>query len=214
MDVCTLTGNSRSEVVLVGRNWWVKSWSGAVPRNPQIVSAATGLLTQQLFVSKHSVYAHRFGALEEKNTTLPIAAIRANERNTFYIAGYFGISFLICLLGIMKFIWVYIGSIRASRVLFTNMTAAVLNAPLSWLDSMPTGRILNRFVGDFCVIDSRLANNLVLLLYNGLQLVGIIFAGVLVSPYLLFCAVPLLAVCIAYARIYLAGARDVKRLGK
>lgn len=94
------------------------------------------------------------------------------------------------------------------------MTAAVLNAPLAWLDSVPTGRTLNRFVGDFCVIDSRLADNLVLLLYNGLQLVGIIFAGILVSPYLLFCAIPLLAICIAYARLYLAGARDTKRLGE
>ena len=94
------------------------------------------------------------------------------------------------------------------------MTAAVLHAPLRWLDTVPTGRILNRFIADFNVVDSSLANHLVLLVYSGLQLIGIIVAGALVSPYLLLLAVPLLTICTIYARQYLAGARDVKRLGR
>ncbi len=94
------------------------------------------------------------------------------------------------------------------------MTEAVLHAPLRWLDTVPTGRILNRFIADFNIIDSSLANDLVLLVYCGLQLAGIIVAGTIVTPFLLVFAVPLLAICIAYARQYLAGARDVKRLGR
>lgn len=136
------------------------------------------------------------------------------EHNTFYVIGCICISLLVSLLGTFKFLWVYIGSIRASRNLFEEMTAAVLHAPLRWLDTVPTGRILNRFIADFNVVDSDFANHLVLLVYSGLQLIGIIVAGAIVSPYLLLLAVPLLAICVLYARQYLAGARDVKRLGK
>lgn len=93
------------------------------------------------------------------------------------------------------------------------MAHAVLHAPLRWLDTVPTGRILNRFIADFNTIDTNLANHMVLLGYFFLQLVGIIFGGGLVSPYLLLLALPLIGLCFVYAHQYLAGARDVKRLG-
>lgn len=93
------------------------------------------------------------------------------------------------------------------------MTVAVLHAPLRWLDTVPTGRILNRFIADINTIDTNLANHLVLLAFFFLQLVGIMLAGSLVSPYLLLLALPLIGLCYFYAHRYLAGARDVKRLG-
>ena len=94
------------------------------------------------------------------------------------------------------------------------MTTAVLHAPLRWLDTVPKGRILNRFTADFNVVDSTLANHLTLFVCSGLQLTGIIVAGALISPWLFLFFVPLLIVCVLYARMYLAGARDVKRLRK
>lgn len=93
------------------------------------------------------------------------------------------------------------------------MTSAVLHAPLKWLDTVPVGRILNRFIADFNVIDSKLATDLASLIHYGLRVGGITIAGALVSPWLILCVIPLIATCIAYARMYLAGARDVKRLG-
>ena len=142
------------------------------------------------------------------------SAAIAENNNNIYIVGYCGISILVSLLGTFKFLWVYLGAIRASRALFSTMTSAVLHASLQWLDAVPKGRILNRFIADFNVIDSNLGNELVLLFHSGLQFVGITVAGTLVSPFLLLAVVPLVITCIAYAKMYLAGARDVKRLGK
>jgi len=45
---------------------------------------------------------------------------------------------------------------RASRALFKSMTFSVLHAKLRWLDQTPVGRSINRFVGDFALIDTRL----------------------------------------------------------
>ena len=135
-----------------------------------------------------------------------------SERNTSFIVGYFTIALLLSFLGTLKFFWVYVGSLRASRSLFSTMTTAVLHAPLQWLDETPTGRILNRFIANFNTIDSTLANDLVLLAHSALQLLGISVVGAFVSPYILLCAIPLVGTCVFYAILYLAGARDVKRL--
>ena len=140
-------------------------------------------------------------------------SIGPHRSNKFYLIGSICISILASILGTFKFFWVYIGSFRASRSLSNEMTDAVLHAPLRWLDTVPTGRILNRFIADFNIIDTNLANHLVLLTYFFMQLVGIMVAGGLVSLYLLLLALPLMSLCYFFAHQYLAGARDVKRLG-
>lgn len=53
------------------------------------------------------------------------------------------------------------GSLRASRILFEKLTHAILRAPLRWLDTVPVGRIVNRFTADFVVVDSKMGNDLV-----------------------------------------------------
>lgn len=123
-----------------------------------------------------------------------------------------GLSVIICALGTLRYLWVFYGSIRASRLLFEKLTHTVLRAPLRWLDTVPVGRVLNRFTTDFNVIDSNMAKDMGFMLYNVLQLAGIIIAGLFVSPYMILFAVVLVGICLHFALRYLAGAREVKRL--
>ena len=62
------------------------------------------------------------------------------------------------------------------------------------------------------MIDAKLPYDFSFMMYNVLQVVGIIAAGVLVSPLLLVFALLLLLVCLYFAHRFLAGAREVKRL--
>ncbi len=64
----------------------------------------------------------------------------------------------------------------------------------------------------FRVVDSRLGTDLGFMLYQVIQLVGIVIAGLFVSPYMLLSAVGLLIVCLLVGLQFLAGAREVKRL--
>ena len=106
---------------------------------------------------------------------------------------------------------IFIAAIRASKVIFENLTFTVLRAPLRWLDTVPVGRILNRFTADFNTLDSRIANNLGFGMWQILQLLGIMVAGIVVSPFVLLFALVLLCVCGYIASYYIAGAREVKR---
>lgn len=130
----------------------------------------------------------------------------------FYLGIYVLISVLTCVVGAVRFALLLRAAIRSSRNLFQKLTFAVLRAPLRWLDTVPVGRILNRFTSDFNMVDSKLPYDFGFMIYNALLVVGIIFAGILVSPLLLLFAIVLLAICLYYAHRYLSGAREIKRL--
>ena len=136
----------------------------------------------------------------------------SNDNLPFYLSTYIGLSVAICVLGASRYYFVYMGSWRASRKLFDDLTYAVLRAPLRWLDTTPVGRTLNRFTADFAAIDSRLGNDIGFFLYHVLMLVGIIIAGLFVSPMMLLFALLLLLLCGWVTGWYLSGAREVKRL--
>jgi len=57
----------------------------------------------------------------------------------------------LCVL-IRETLW-RLGSVRPSKILYDRMLGRVLRAPLSFFDTTPTGRILNRFTKDFDDID-------------------------------------------------------------
>jgi len=50
----------------------------------------------------------------------------------------------------------YIG-FGASKALFQRMTHAILRAPLHWIDTVPAGRVINRFTSDIFTLDKQLA---------------------------------------------------------
>ncbi|KAL8958720.1 MAG: hypothetical protein Q9193_004276 [Seirophora villosa] len=130
----------------------------------------------------------------------------------YYVGIYLGLSVGICFLFVVKFFSVLAGSIRASRVLFEDFNTAILHAPIRWLDTTPTGRILNRFTADFNAVDESMADGLGFFINQVLQLAAIVVAGAILSPAIVIVAAVLLLFCIYVAKLYLPGARDVKRI--
>lgn len=146
--------------------------------------------------------------------SVPVATTTSgNDENLpYYLGIYVGISIAACLIGTARIYLVLHASINASRHLFDNLAHAVLRAPLRWLDTVPVGRILNRFTADFLMIDSKLAYDFGFFLWNIFEILGIVVVSVLVSPMLILLALILLAACMWYSLRYLAGAREIKRL--
>lgn len=129
-----------------------------------------------------------------------------------YLAVYVVLSVSAVVIGTAKYAWAYATSIRASRVMFDGVLSGVFRAPLPWLDTVPVGRILNRFTADFSVLDSRLVNEIAEFLFPLLELFGISIAGFLVSPIMIVFAGLSTGVAVMIGRRYLSGAREVKRL--
>lgn len=178
------------QIIILSRSWFISIWT----RSYETESSLLHQLKYQYKIATQNAYAS-----QEPTHDL-----------SYYLGIYLGLSIIICISGTLRYFFVYIAAIRASKKLFESLTYAVLRAPLRWLDITPVGRILNRFTADFAAIDSRLGNDLGYLLYQGILLIGIIIAGLFVSPWMLIFAVVLLLICGWVTMTFLAGARNIK----
>ena len=136
----------------------------------------------------------------------------ASDNVWYYLGVYIGLSFLIVVVGATRYASTFVASLRASRILFQKLSFTVLRAPLRWLDTVPVGRVLNRFTADFNILDSRIANNMGFSFYTALELFGITIAGIVVSPFVILFAALLTSVAFYISWLYLRGAREVRRL--
>ncbi|KKK21352.1 hypothetical protein ARAM_002629 [Aspergillus rambellii] len=177
--------------LLVGRSWWVSVWTGS--------SSAARHPAQSLTVW-------------EQATTSQIKDGGQTHDLIYYLSIYVAISAVACVVGTLRCLALALAFIESSRQLFDDLLGAVLRAPLRWLDTVPLGRILNRFTSDIYLLDWRLGYDIGHLVYKALELAGILVAGATVSPMLLVLACVLLALCLQLSRNYLAGVREVKRL--
>ena len=147
----------------------------------------------------------------EKRLEHPVAG-PPNMHLSYYLGVYLAISLIASVVVCIKIYMVCAGALRASKTLFEEITFKVLRAPLRWLDTVPLGRILNRFVSDFALIDSRFSGDLQYFITGVLNVAGITVAGLFVTPWIILPFVILGALCLFYIRTYLQGARDIKRL--
>ncbi|GFF56184.1 ATP-dependent bile acid permease [Aspergillus udagawae] len=147
---------------------------------------------------------------EQKSSLLASSGVSPELR--FYLGVYIALSAIVWIVGSLRSYLALTASLQASRRLFSQVLHAILRAPLRWLDTVPLGRILNRFTADFNMIDSRLGFDTTLLLGEGMQALGAVIAGILVSPIIIIFSGIVAWVCGWYARQYLATARQLKRL--
>lgn len=81
-----------------------------------------------------------------------------SERDVaFWMTTYVVLYFLGNIATVVRVLALLVVGLRAAKVLFQRLTHAILRAPLRWVDTIPSGRILNRFTSDTFVVDKRLA---------------------------------------------------------
>lgn len=192
------------QALTVGRSWWLRIWTGSYSEEqPQGIEAQTGKQT----------YAYQFTLQHFTMGSSMVRPMTKSEHSLgFYLGVYVFLSTFTSIVSTYRFYYVFRGSVRASRQLFAKLNFVVLRAPLRWLDTVPLGRILNRFTSDFHSVDTHMAYSLAFAASAFLNLLGVVVAGLFVSPIIIVMAFFLLLICAFYAVRYLQGARPVKRL--
>ncbi|KAF5545328.1 ATP-dependent bile acid permease [Fusarium napiforme] len=190
------------EVGILGRAWWLRIWTGDVDE-----SISVGSIQQQhghasVFSLQHFPYS----------SAPEFRASGTHYDLKYYLWIYIAISSATAIVGTFRFFWAYFLAIKASRSLFEKMLFTVLHTPLRWLDTVPVGRILNRFSSDFNIIDNRITMDWTQFISNLLSLVGVCVAAFFASGIVIPLAIVLLGLGILLGNRYLYGARPLKRL--
>ncbi|KAJ9304029.1 hypothetical protein DTO217A2_6481 [Paecilomyces variotii] len=108
-------------------------------------------------------------------------------------------------------LWIFC-SIEASRKLHERMAFAIFRSPMSFFETTPSGRILNRFSSDIYRIDEVLARTFNMLFVNTARAAFTMAVIAVSTPAFLILIIPLGAVYLAYQKYYLRTSRELKRL--
>ncbi|KAI0603284.1 P-loop containing nucleoside triphosphate hydrolase protein [Biscogniauxia sp. FL1348] len=108
-------------------------------------------------------------------------------------------------------LWIFC-SIEASRKLHERMATAIFRAPMSFFDTTPAGRILNRFSSDVYRLDEVLARTFNMLFVNLARSAFTLIVISVGTPVFATLIIPLGAVYYWVQRYYLRTSRELKRL--
>ncbi|EEH36890.1 metal resistance protein YCF1 [Paracoccidioides lutzii Pb01] len=130
-----------------------------------------------------------------------------------YIGIYFafglGSSALVVLQTLI--LWIFC-SIEASRKLHERMAYAIFRSPMSFFETTPSGRILNRFSSDIYRVDEVLSRTFNMLFVNVARAAYTMVVIAVSTPLFLIMIIPLGLVYFSYQRYYLSTSRELKRL--
>eukprot|EP00123_Amoebidium_parasiticum_P018424 comp24199_c0_seq1/m.44437 comp24199_c0_seq1/g.44437 ORF comp24199_c0_seq1/g.44437 comp24199_c0_seq1/m.44437 type:complete len:1466 (-) comp24199_c0_seq1:528-4925(-) len=135
------------------------------------------------------------------------------QARAFYYLGVYcalGVAYAVASL-LVNFILTY-GGIRASRRLHNDMLQRVMRAPMSFFDTTPLGRIVNRFSKDMYTIDQAIPESLRSWLSCLVPVFGSLVVIGLSTPLFLVTVGPLLVLYMIIQRVYVATSRQLKRL--
>lgn len=106
---------------------------------------------------------------------------------------------------------VYLGA-AASETLHKNMIKQVLGAPLSYFESTPIGRLVQRFSKDLDSIDQQLPGSFGQSIASILNIIAAVVTISLVTPSFTAIMIPILTIYVTVTNYYRTVARELKRL--
>ena len=108
-------------------------------------------------------------------------------------------------------LWIFC-SIEASRKLHERMAYSIFRSPMSFFETTPSGRILNRFSSDIYRVDEVLSRTFNMLFVNSARAFYTLILVSASTPLFIILIVPLAGVYLYIQRYYLRTSRELKRL--
>ncbi|KAF7340454.1 Multidrug resistance-associated ABC transporter protein [Mycena venus] len=137
----------------------------------------------------------------------------ANEVNVvLFLSIFVAIVFTSILAMSVTYIYAVFGQLRASKAIHLNLIGSVLSAPLRWLDTTPTSRILARVTNDVRSVDDSIGEQFRALCMMITGMVMKFGAVILYTPIFFFPGAFVGALGVWVGQIYIAGQLPVKRL--
>ncbi|KAM8911370.1 ATP-binding cassette sub-family C member 2 [Lycaon pictus] len=104
------------------------------------------------------------------------------------------------------------GSTHASNILHRQLLNNILQAPMSFFDTTPTGRIVNRFAGDISTVDDTLPQSLRSWILCFLGIISTLVMICMATPVFIIVIIPLSIIYVSIQIFYVATSRQLKRL--
>ncbi|NXR21902.1 MRP2 protein, partial [Cinclus mexicanus] len=116
---------------------------------------------------------------------------------------------LFLLFATMLSVW---GSMQASRIMHQQLLSNILRAPMSFFDTTPIGRIVNRFAKDIFTVDETIPMSFRSWLSCFMAIISTLIVICLATPFFAVVIVPLSIFYYFVLRFYISTSRQLRRL--
>ncbi|XP_055446264.1 cystic fibrosis transmembrane conductance regulator isoform X5 [Bubalus kerabau] len=173
-----------------------------------LVEVAASLVVLCLFPK--IFFQDKGNSTKSANNSYAVIITSTSSYYIFYI--YVGVADTLLALGLFRGLPLVHTLITVSKTLHHKMLQSVLQAPMSTLNMLKTGGILNRFSKDIAVLDDLLP----LTIFDFVQLLLIVIGAVVVvsvlQPYIFLATVPVIAAFILLRAYFLHTSQQLKQL--
>ncbi|EDL23498.1 ATP-binding cassette sub-family C member 10 isoform mrp7A [Mus musculus] len=199
-----------------GADWWLAHWlsqlkagrNGSREDPASCSPGSTALFSPRLLLfSPGNLYTPLL------STPLHKAASNGTADVHFYLIVYATIAGVNSLCTLLRAVLFAAGALQAAASLHHRLLHRLLMAPVTFYDSTPSGRVLNRFSSDVACVDDSLPFLLNILLANSVGLLGLLAVLGSGLPWLLLLLPPLSFVYYSVQGYYRASFRELRRLG-
>ena len=129
-----------------------------------------------------------------------------------YILFYGGLNIAVCLVSVVYNIWTYFAMTKPSKKMHKSVLDRTMHAPLSFFESNPSGRVLNRFTSDIEVIDRKIPFELADVIYCTINFIAVLITVSAIVPYILIAVGPILAGYVLLQMLMTRTRCQIKRL--
>ncbi|NXS45357.1 MRP7 protein, partial [Balaeniceps rex] len=190
-------------------DWWLSHWISSISQtaNTSVTVCSASPPSPGLLLFSIVGLVSPIQALD----TTPVPSNGSLDVN-FYLIVYGSIAGANSLFTILRaFLFAY-GTIRAATVIHNRLLQRALKATVTFFDTTPTGRILNRFSSDLYCVDDSLPFILNIFLANMYGLLGMLVIITYGLPWIGLVLLPLAALYFSIQRYYRRTSRELKRL--
>ncbi|XP_054675058.1 ATP-binding cassette sub-family C member 10 isoform X3 [Grus americana] len=190
-------------------DWWLSHWISSISQtaNSSVMICSASPPSPELLLFSVVGLVSPIQALD----TTPVPSNSSLDVN-FYLIVYGSIAGANSLFTILRaFLFAY-GTIRAATVIHNQLLQRALKATVTFFDTTPTGRILNRFSSDLYCVDDSLPFILNIFLANMYGLLGMLVIITYGLPWIGLVLLPLGALYFSIQRYYRRTSRELKRL--
>lgn len=135
-----------------------------------------------------------------------------NSSQMYFLNIYMGINGVLAVTYFFRTLALLAGGLRASRILFNAIFSRILLAPVSFFDTTPLGRIVNRLSKDIYTIDEAIPSTWGTLLNISLSVLSTIGIVLYVTPAFVVFLVPVLIGYYKSQRYFIKTSRELQRL--
>ncbi|KAH7132850.1 hypothetical protein EDB81DRAFT_806620 [Dactylonectria macrodidyma] len=180
---------------------------------PMVPNVVLGLMAhvQSLSISHNNIAPHVTPA--NATSSISVSSVAPPSVNAmYYLAVLATISVLSPLTMYIRDLWLFLGSLRASKRIHAHLISSVTRARFKFFDVTPLGQLLNRFSKDLKAVDQEIAPVAVGIISNGLSLVVTLGLIASITPKFLVAAVFISGLFYIVTAFYLRASRDLKRM--